>query len=308
LGRLRLSGMTEFESIWNYPLIRLSSGIEVTLGQVLLTLLVIALGFALIKFVQRVLGRQMGKADVDPNVAQTIQRLVFWALLVLLFITALGMLRIPITALAFISGAVAIGIGFGAQNVINNLISGWILMAERPVRIGDFIELDDNRGTVESIGNRSTRIRRIDGVHLLVPNSQMLERTVINWTLVDRKFRTTVRVGVVYGSPVRLVEKLLYQAVEEHRETLDEPRPVVVFEDFGDNALIFDVYFWCEAMAERELRMIRSDIRFRIDELCGEHNIVIAFPQRDVHLYARTPIEVRTLPATGGASAGESTT
>ena len=102
--------MDEFNSIWHYPLIRLSSGIEVTVSQILLTLLVVALGFALIKFVQRVLGRQMSKADVDPNVAQTIQRVIFWALLVLLFITALGMLQIPITALAFISGAVAIGV------------------------------------------------------------------------------------------------------------------------------------------------------------------------------------------------------
>jgi len=302
--------MTQFESIWNYPLIRLSSGIEVTVGQISLTLLVVLLGLLLIKFLQRLLGRWMSKSQVDPNVAQTIQRVVFWALLVVLFITAMGMLRIPVTALAFISGAVAIGIGFGAQNIINNLISGWILMSERPVRIGDFVELDDsNRGTVETIGNRSTRIRRIDGVHLLVPNSQMLERMVINWTLVDRRFRTTVRVGVVYGSPVRLVEKLLYQAVREHGETLDEPAPVVVFEDFGDNALIFDVYFWCEAGAERELRMIRSDIRFRIDELCAEHDIVIAFPQRDVHLYARTPIEVRTLAAADGTTAaGESAT
>jgi len=211
-----------------------------------------------------------------------------------LFITALGMLRIPVTALAFVSGAVAIGIGFGAQNIINNLISGWILMSERPVRIGDFVELDaDNRGTVETIGNRSTRIRRFDGVHLLVPNSQMLERMVINWTLVDRKFRTSVRVGVMYGSPVRLVEKLLHQAAAQHVDTLADPAPVVVFEDFGDNALIFDVFFWCEAHAERDLRTIRSDIRFRIDELCREHDIVIAFPQRDVHLYAKTPIEIR---------------
>jgi len=301
--------MAEFDTVWHYPLIRLSSGIEVTVSQILLTLLVVALGLALIKFLQRLLGRWMSRANVDANVTQTIQRVVFWALLVLLFITALGMLRIPITALAFISGAVAIGIGFGAQNIINNLISGWILMSERPVRIGDFVELDDrNRGTVETIGNRSTRIRRIDGVHLLVPNSQMLERMVINWTLVDRKFRTTIRVGVVYGSPVRLVEKLLYQAVGEHDETLAEPAPVVIFEDFGDNALIFDAYFWCEAKAERELRMIRSDIRFRIDELCAEHDIVIAFPQRDVHLYARTPIEVRTVAdAASGTATRDST-
>jgi len=286
--------MADFSAFWEYPLIRLSSGVEVTVSQILLTALVIIAGLALIKLMQRVLGRQLSRAEVDPNVAQTIQRVVFWALLVLLFITALGMLRIPVTALAFVSGAVAIGIGFGAQNIINNLISGWILMSERPVRIGDFVELDaDNRGTVETIGNRSTRIRRFDGVHLLVPNSQMLERMVINWTLVDRKFRTSVRVGVMYGSPVRLVEKLLYQAAAQHVDTLDHPAPVVVFEDFGDNALIFDVFFWCEAHAERDLRTIRSDIRFRIDELCREHDIVIAFPQRDVHLYAKTPIEIR---------------
>jgi small-conductance mechanosensitive channel len=301
--------MTEFDSIWHYPLIRLSSGTEVTVSQILLTLLVVVIGLVLIKLVQRVLGRQFSKAEVDPNVAQTIQRVVFWALLILLFITVLGMLRIPVTALAFISGAVAIGVGFGAQNIINNLISGWILMSERPVRIGDFVELDNqNRGTVETIGNRSTRIRRIDGVHMLVPNSQMLERTVINWTLVDRNFRTTVRVGVVYGSPVRLVEQLLYQAVREQKEVLAEPAPVVVFEDFGDNALIFDAFFWCESSGEKELRVIRSDIRFRIDELCREHEIVIAFPQRDVHLYAKTPIEVRTLAAGHTETAAAETT
>jgi len=297
--------MTEFQTFWNYPLIRLSSGIEVTVSQIALTLVVVGVGLTFIWFLQRMLGRWMRRSNVEPNVAQTIQRVVFWALLIVLFITALGMLRIPVTALAFISGAVAIGIGFGAQNIINNLISGWILMSERPVRIGDFVELDDrNRGTVETIGNRSTRIRRIDGVHLLVPNSQMLERTVINWTLVDRRFRTTVRVGVVYGSPVRLVEQLLYQAVKEQKEALDDPPPIVVFEDFGDNALVFDVYFWCEAAAERELRMIRSDIRFRIDELCREHDIVIAFPQRDVHLYAKTPIEIRNLDGNGKERGG----
>ncbi|MEE4293069.1 MAG: mechanosensitive ion channel domain-containing protein, partial [Xanthomonadales bacterium] len=187
----------------------------------------------------------------------------------------------------------AIGVGFGAQNIINNLISGWILMSERPVRIGDFVEIDDHRGTVESIGNRSTRIRRIDGVHLLVPNSQMLERVVVNWTLIDRDFRTTVRVGVAYGSPVRRVEELLYQAAGAQEDVLDTPKPIVVFEDFGDNSLVFDLFFWCHAGGERELRVIRSDIRFRIEQLFAENGITIAFPQRDVHLFAKSPIEFR---------------
>jgi small-conductance mechanosensitive channel len=285
--------MDDIRAFWNFPLVAMSSGTEITVSQVVVTVLIVIAGFILTWYLQRWLGRQLIKAKVNPNSAQTIQRILFYSILVLLFITALGMLNIPVTALAFISGAVAIGVGFGAQNIINNLISGWILMSERPVRIGDFVEIDANRGTVESIGNRSTRIRRIDGVHLLVPNSQMLERVVVNWTLVDRDFRTSVRVGVVYGSPVRLVEKLLYQAADEQKDVLKEPPSIVVFEDFGDNALVFDLFFWCRAAGERELRLIRSDIRFRIEELLRDNGIVVAFPQRDVHLYAKTPIEIR---------------
>lgn len=286
--------MNEFEKYWNYPLITLSTGPQITVSQVVLTVMVVILGLGLTWYLQRIIGRQLRKAQVDPNVAQTVQRIFFYCTLIALFIIALGLLRIPITALAFISGAIAIGIGFGAQNIINNLISSWILMSERPVRIGDFIEIDTHRGTVERIGNRSTRIRRTDGVHLLVPNSQMLERVVINWTLVDNNFRTSVSVGVMYGSPVRLVERLLLEAAVEQTETLDNPKPVVVFEEFGDNALIFETFFWCVGSGERELRLIRSDVRFRIEQKLAENDIVIAYPQRDVHLYAKTPIEVVT--------------
>lgn len=285
--------MNDFEKFWNYPLFTLSTGPQITVSQIVLTLSVIIVGVGLSRYLRRLIGRQLAKSKVNPNSAEMIQRIVFYGILIILFITTLGMLNIPVTTLAFISGGIAIGVGFGAQNIINNLISSWILMSERPVRIGDFIELDDHRGIVESIGNRSTRIRRTDGVHLLVPNSQMLERVVINWTLVDLDFRTTVRVGVAYGSPVRLVEKLLYEAIELQKEALKEPGPLVIFEDYGDNSLVFDVFFWCRATGERDMRMIRSDIRFRIEELFKENDLVIAFPQRDVHFHASTPIEVK---------------
>ena len=284
--------MNELEKFWNLPLATLSGGTQVTVSQVVLTVVFVVLALAFSWFIQRLVGRQLIKAKVNPTVTETIQRILFYSILVLVFITALGMLRIPVTALAFISGAVAIGVGFGAQNIINNLISSWILMSERPVRIGDFIEIDQHRGVVESIGNRSTRIRRIDGVHLLVPNSQMLERVVVNWTLIDKDFRTSVRVGVAYGSNSRLVEELLLKAADAQKDVLKEPPPIVVFEDYGDSALVFDVFFWCRATGERELRLVRSDIRFRIQEYFQENGIVIAFPQRDVHLYAHTPVEV----------------
>jgi small-conductance mechanosensitive channel len=241
----------------------------------------------------RLLAQYMTRRKVDPNVVQIISMIFFWGLLILIFMTALGMLKIPITHLAFITGAIAVGVGFGSQNVINNLISGWILMSEKPVRIDDIVELDQHLGRVERVGNRSTRIRRIDGVHVLVPNSQLLERVVVNWTLLDRNFRSFVRVGVEYGSPVRRVEQLMHEAAVSHKNILNEPAPVVVFEDFGDNSLVFDLFFWCEMTPGTELRLIRSDIRFMIEELFRENGIVVAFPQRDVHLDVSGPIEVR---------------
>lgn len=285
--------MEQFLQIWHYPLIKLSSGAVITVSQLALAVLIVVLGLVLGRWLVKLLERAFARRKMNPNAAQTIQRLVFYFILVLVFLTALAMLEIPIAALAFISGAVAIGIGFGAQNIINNLISGWILMSERPVRIGDFIEVDEHRGTVESIGNRSTLIRRTDGVHLLVPNSHMLERMVVNWTLRDLRIRTTVRVGVAYGSPVERVSELLYEAVGAQSEVLKDPAPLVVFEDFGDNALIFDTYFWADVAGEKELRSIRSDFRFRVDRLFRENDIVIAFPQRDVHFDAGKPLEIR---------------
>jgi small-conductance mechanosensitive channel len=288
--------METLEKIWHYRLISMANGTEVTVGQVALALLLIIVGYFLAKLAQRLIGMQMRKVQANPDVTQTIQRVAFYIILILVFITALGSLNIPISALAFVSGAVAIGVGFGAQNIINNFISSWILMSEKPVRIGDFVEVDQHKGVVESIGNRSTRIKRVDGVHLLIPNSQMLERIVVNWTLVDLDIRNTIRVGVSYGSPVERVSELILEAVKAQAEALTDKPAFVVFEDFGDNALIFDTFFWCKAGGERELRVIRSDIRFRITRLFEKEGIVIAFPQRDVHLDSLSPLEVRLHP------------
>lgn len=285
----------KFETIWRYPLVNLNDGDSIFVSQIVLVLFVLLLGYIAGKVADRLITRRLGATDVGPDAVSAIRRIVYYSILLVVLMTALSLLRIPLTAFAFISGAVAIGVGFGAQNIINNFISGWILMLERPIRIGDFVEVDGAHGVIEKVGNRSTRIRRTDGVHILVPNSQLLEQKVVNWTLVDRDIRNTVRVGVAYGSPVRRVAELIRQAIDENESCKTEPAPVVIFEDFGDNALIFDAYFWSEVFSEKELRLIRSELRFRIEELFNEAGIVIAFPQRDVHLDSARPIEVRLL-------------
>ena len=294
--------LEDLKSFWNFTLATAPSGQSITVGEVLLVLLLVVVGYYGSRLLVYLIGRRMGKAEMQPDVVHVVKRVIFIVFLVVIALTALSLLGIPLTAFAFATGAIAIGVGFGAQNIINNFISGWILMAERPIRINDFIEIDNTQGVVEAVGTRSTRIRRTDGVHLLVPNSQLLERTVVNWTLIDREIRTTVRVGVEYGSPVRLVAELIMQAVNEHDLIKKQPAPSVVFEDFGDNALIFDTYFWSDVGGEKFLRDIRSDVRFRITELFAEHDIVVAFPQRDVHLDTSRPLELRMLKDEGDAS------
>jgi len=260
------------------------SGQEFTLGQLLIIPTVLIAGYLGIRWLARIITNRLVARKMQPDIVHLIRRIFYVVALVVLAITTLDLLNVPLTAFAFVSGAIAIGVGFGAQNIINNFISGWILMWERPIRIGDFLEVGEATGTVESINTRSTRIRRTDGVHMLIPNSALLENTVVNWTLIDNLTRTIVTVGVAYGSPVKRVAELILQATQEHEAPLNDPAPAVIFDDFGDSALVFDVYFWINATAERNLRLVRSDIRFRIVELFEENDIVIAFPQRDVHL------------------------
>ncbi len=262
-----------------------------TVGQVLLAVLAVLVGLVIARVTERLVVARLQRTSMGPDVLQLIRRLLFYGLMVIVALTALAILGIPLTAFAFVSGAIAIGVGFGAQNIINNFISGWILMGERPIRIGDFIEIGDARGRVESINNRSTRIRRADGVHMMVPNSSLLESTVVNWTLVDERIRTSVRVGVAYGSDVQRVTELLNEAATQHPDILKDPPHSVIFEDFGDNALVFDAYFWVHASSDFVAKKIRSEVRFGIEAAFAEHGIVVAFPQRDVHLDGTLTLE-----------------
>ena len=285
--------MQELQKFWNFELINTSGGMLVSVGDVLLVLLFSYLGYLMSRLIGFILGRKLNKTDLSADAVNIIKRISHFAILILVALTILGVLGIPLTAFTFATGAIAIGVGFGAQNIINNFISGWIIIAEHPIRVDDYIEIDGYMGTVVNVGTRSTLIHRTDGVHILVPNSKLLENTVVNWTLLDGLIRTTVRVGVAYGSDPQLVAELIEKAVVAQSVILQQPVPEFIFEDFGDNALIFDAYFWCDVGGEKTLRSVRSDVRFTIAAEFDKAGIVVAFPQRDIHLYTEKPISVR---------------
>ena len=276
--------------VMNWELLSLGET-SVTIGQLVVALVTVAIALFLASWLIRQLTKWLLEGDKDADLVQLIKKVLWAAVLAFLFFTALGMLGVPLGAFAFISGAIAIGIGFGAQNIINNFISGWILMGERPIRIGDLLELNGTLGRVEAINTRSTRIKRVDGVRIVIPNSHLLENIVVNWNLGDEDIRIFVSVGVAYGSPVRKVATLIEKAVLEQDDVLKDPEPRILFQDFGDNALIFEAYFWTQLKPGGDLRRLRSEIRFRIDELFRENDITIAFPQRDVHLDGTLKLE-----------------
>lgn len=270
---------------------------SITVGKVVEALLILFVGIWLLRRLKRPFHWfATHRLQMGANDAQLYTRLLTYLLFIGVLFSALIFVNIPLAVFTFLGGALAIGIGFGAQTLINNFISGLILMFDRTIRMGDMVEVDGHRGRVASIGMRSSSIKRFDGVEMLVPNSHFLQQNVINWTSSDQRARYSVSVGVAYGSPTQVVDRIIRTAVEDQPEVLTDPPPYAVFEDFAESALQFTAYFWLELDPEVNTLVVFSDIRHRIGERLAEAGIVIPFPQRDLHLAGCPPIEVRIKP------------
>ncbi|MCA9236102.1 MAG: mechanosensitive ion channel [Planctomycetales bacterium] len=287
-------------AVWSYELLH-SDGQSIRVSTVVLGLLLLVVGYLLSKRVSRWMGRRLlPRLGVHEGGAAALESLGFYGLMLISMLTALRFVNVPLTVFTFLGGAAAIGLGFGSQNVLNNFISGLILLAERPIRVGDLVEVAGLAGLVESIGMRSTRIRTPQNLEMIVPNSAFLENNVVNWTLSDRTVRCCVEVGVAYGSPTRDVARWLKRAADEHGLVHNKPEPFVWFVGFGDNALLFELHFFATVRNVAERRRIESDLRFIIDQFFREAGLVIAFPQRDVHLTTERPLEIRWAPEEEG--------
>jgi small-conductance mechanosensitive channel len=288
---------SKVRNIWNFEL-WVIDGHGVTVRKLVVALVILIIGLLFIRSVILFTAKRLlPRTHLKTTTAAAVEKMINYAAILLIVLFALRIVNIPLTVFAFLGGAIAIGLGFGAQNLINNFISGFIIMAEQPIKIGDLIEIEGAFAMVEEIGARCTRIRTGANVHILVPNSSFLEKNIINWTLSDKMVRAQITAGVIYGSPVREVERFMLQAAAEHSRVLKRPEPFVLFNDFGDNALIFELYFWISMNRLMEQRIIESDLRFHVDALFREAGIVIAFPQRDVHLDTQRPLELRIVDA-----------
>jgi potassium efflux system protein len=278
---------------WSKELIAVEDN-PITVGKVLTAILMLGIGILVSRAIARGLAALVRRrSTLDEGAVTAIQSLLSYALVALFFLFALRSVNIPLTAFTVAGGALAIGVGFGSQAVINNFVSGLILMVERPIKVGDLVVFDGASGRVERIGPRSTRIRTFDNVHLIVPNSKLLENNVVNWTLSDDVVRTRIHVGVAYGAPTREVQALLHELVAAQPDVLKHPEPVVLLEDFAADALQFQADFWLKLSPLVDQRVVRSNLRHDIDAAFRARGFTIAFPQRDIHLDAARPIPVR---------------
>ncbi len=292
-------------SIWNYELFSVNDSVQVdgqnislsrgvTVGKMSIALLLITVGFAICilssNLIERLILKYTQWAEISVRIAK---RWLLSVAFIILLINSLLIVQIPLAAFAFLGGAIAIGLGFGMQTLLKNLISGLMMLLERPFRPGDLIEVAGIRGTIVDMNVRAAVVRDINGIDTLIPNSTFLEQNVTNWNHTTSIIRQGFRVGVAYGSDLRLVAKLLEDEVKRHGQIVADKDPEILLEDFAADALTFGVYYWIDIGAGIIGRQVASDLRFMIEASFRKNDICIAFPQRDVHLDIAGPLRVQ---------------
>ncbi|CAD5279025.1 MULTISPECIES: mechanosensitive ion channel family protein [unclassified Imperialibacter] len=240
-----------------------------------------------------VVNKLLKNTDMEKGMLQSVATLVRFGILVLGFIVIFQSAGIDLSSLSILAGALGVGIGFGLQNITNNFISGLIILFERPIKVGDRIEVGDIAGDVISINARATTIITNDNISVIVPNSEFISGTVINWSHSDRNVRFLFPVGVSYKEDPEKVKKILLEVADKNQYVLKSPPPTVMFDEFGDSSLNFYLGVWTSTHIEKP-RVLKSELYFEIFKKFTEHNIEIPFPQRDLHIKT-SPVTVEQI-------------
>lgn len=283
-----------FESGWKWvgePLFKLGET-EISTG----TILYMLLAFVILSFVSKKLknllvNKVFARVGMERGVRVSIGNLIRFFLMILGALIIIQSAGINLSALTVLFGALGVGIGFGLQTITDNFISGIIILFEKPIKVGDRIELDDVSGNVMNISIRATTILTNDNVSIIVPNSEFISGRVINWSHNDRNIRFRIPIGVSYNEDPKKIRKLLLEVADENEYVLREPKPAVFFDEFADSSLNFKLCVWTSEFTDRPAPF-KSDLYFAIFEKFKEHDVEIPFPQRDLHLKT-SPLEIR---------------
>ena len=245
------------------------------------------LSFKIAAFVEFMLNVDfLPRVDLPRGVPETISRLTRYVVIAVGAVIASAAAGFDISKITIIVGALGVGIGFGLQNIVNNFVSGLILLFERPIRVGDTLDIGSTGGTVETIGMRASIVSTWDGAEVVVPNADLISDKVTNWTLTHSQRRMVIPVGVAYGTDPEKAAQLIVGVANDHKHVDKQPAPACLFMGFGDSSLDFELRAWT---AGSMFVGVASDLRFAIVKTLDEAGIKIPFPQRDLHLRTADP-------------------
>ncbi len=268
--------------------------VHVSIGDLLTFLLVLGGAVLIARLVQFVLEEEVvARFDLAPGLPTALTSSARYAILFLGFLFALAAAGVELSKFTILAGAFGVGVGFGLQTVVSNFVSGLILLFERPVRPGDWVQVGPTLGEVTRIGGRSSTVRTYEGAEVIVPNSNLISNEVINWTLSDRRVRVEIKVGVAYGSDPVTVLDLLRAAGAAHPRVLTDPAPAALFTGFGDSSLDFVLRVWTDSFTIQQ--QVRSDVAIAVHQALTRAGIAIPFPQRDLHVRSVDPAAGRAL-------------
>jgi small-conductance mechanosensitive channel len=293
------SAGVRFQEVLRQPFVTLG-GVPITIlflikGATFVVLLILTSHYTMSLLRNRILIYTAMEEGQRYAVARVASYIVF----ILGMVIALQSLGVNLNSLVVVGGALGIGVGFGLQAIVSNFVAGLILLLEQPLKLGDRIEVGGTFGDVVQLRGRSTWIQTNDNVVIIVPNSEFINQRVINWTANDRQVRIAMPVGVSYGSDPSMVRELLARVATQHPDVLESPAPEIIFQDFGDSSLDFELRIWTIRQVQTPQRL-KSDLYFAIFKAFREHGVEIPFPQRDLHLRSIAPEASLALPGAAG--------
>jgi small-conductance mechanosensitive channel len=280
--------ITAFDKFAQYPIVTINQN-PVTLTSITIFCVVLGLFVLLSRAIRRIMVRRLFvRFELREDTRYALVRITQYTVVVIGGIVAFQFIGIDLSGLAVIFGLLSVGIGFGLQNLTSNFVAGLILLFERPIRVGDRVSVGETEGDVREINIRSTTIRSINNISIIVPNSEFISSTVVNWSHGDPKIRVDIDVGVSYGSDLDAVLRSLKEVAEENPRILREPKPIVYHMGFGDSAWNMRLWVWIDN--PKEHRLIRSEINCAVVRKFRENGVEIPFPQRDLHLRSPLPL------------------
>ena len=271
------------KSIWDVSIITLGKS-HLTLGSLLIVLILLILLITLsAKLKNWLVGLLVARREVEIGTGQAIGSIIRYMVIAIGVVVILQSTGVDLSSFTFLAGALGIGVGFGLQNIAGNIVSGLIILIERPIKVGDRIELGTITGDVLRISLRATIVRTNDNIDIIVPNSEFISSRVINWSYTNRDVRFSIPVGVSYNADPDTVMGILLNVAAEHPGVLKNPEPEIILQEFGDSSLNFVMRVWTRDYITRPLSL-RSALNLSIQRKFKEAGIEIPYPQRDVHI------------------------